>query len=106
MNETIAAPVQPFGPIASSRVFLGELLSSRARLRFPSQLQAATTTPVRHRKNSERQNRDFSLCLTPRGHPTSVVSRKFAEILSIRIVGGAQSMSRAFSPPVFDWPPA
>ena len=47
-------PPQPIGATSSSRVFLGELLSSRARLRFPGHTQAQPTTPVRPAKPSER----------------------------------------------------
>ena len=46
---------QPIGAMSSSRVLLGELLSSRARLRFPGQPQAQPTTPVRQENPSERQ---------------------------------------------------
>jgi hypothetical protein len=46
--------VQPIGAMSSSRVFLGELLSSRARLRFPGHPHPQPTTPVRQQKPSER----------------------------------------------------
>jgi hypothetical protein len=46
---------QPFGAMSSSRVILGELLSSRASLRFPGQPKPATTTPVRKAKYTEPQ---------------------------------------------------
>ena len=45
----------PFGAMSSSRVILGELLSSRARLRFPGRPQAQPSTPVRQPKYSEPQ---------------------------------------------------
>ena len=45
---------QHIGAMSSNRVFLGELLSSRARLRFPGHAQNQTSTPVRIPKNSER----------------------------------------------------
>jgi hypothetical protein len=47
-------PLQPIGAMSSSRVILGELLSSRARLRFPGQAQAQPSTPVRQVNLSER----------------------------------------------------
>ena len=62
--------VQPIGAMSSSRVILGELLSSRARLRFPGHAQPATATPVRTRQSQRTAHRDFSHCLTPGGHST------------------------------------
>jgi hypothetical protein len=41
--------------MSSSWVILGELLSSRARLRFPGHTQAQPKTPVRKANPSERQ---------------------------------------------------
>lgn len=55
MTTSMTAPTQTIGGMSSNRVFLSELLSSRARLRFPSHTQAATTTPVRRPESSERQ---------------------------------------------------
>jgi len=46
--------VHTIGAMSSSRVILGELLSSRARLRFPSHPQAQPSTPVRQQNHSER----------------------------------------------------
>jgi hypothetical protein len=68
--------VQPIGAMSSSRVILGQLLSSRACLRFPGQAQAQPSTPVRQENPSERQNRAFHPCLTKRGHsnPENAVS--------------------------------
>ena len=45
---------QPIGAMSSNRVILGELLSSRARLRFPANLMLQPTTPVRRDILSER----------------------------------------------------
>jgi hypothetical protein len=45
----------PFGAMSSNRVFLSELLSSRARLRFPANLSLQQPTPVRKPNYSERQ---------------------------------------------------
>jgi hypothetical protein len=50
----MTAPAQAIGAMSSNRVILGELLSSRARRRFPGQTQAPTITPVRLRIFSER----------------------------------------------------
>src|SRR5271170_397424 len=47
-------PPAVIGAMSSNRVILGELLSSRARPRFPGQPQPATSTPVRHHKCTER----------------------------------------------------
>ena len=47
--------LQHIGAMSSSQVILSELLSSRARLRFPGQPQAQPSTPVRPVKRSERQ---------------------------------------------------
>ena len=47
-------PPTSIGAMSSNRVILSELLSSRARLRFPGQPQPATSTPVRRHKCSER----------------------------------------------------
>src|SRR5271156_2474712 len=62
----MTAPAQAIGAMSSGRVFLGELLSSRARLRFPGQTQAPTTTPVRPHNCSERQTRT-SPTVSPKG---------------------------------------
>ena len=62
----MTAPAQAIGAMSSGRVFLGELLSSRARLRFPGQPQAPTITPVRRPNRSERQTRT-SLTVSPKG---------------------------------------
>jgi len=48
-------PPRPIGAMSSGRVFLGELLASRARLRFPGHAQAQPSTPVRQANPSERQ---------------------------------------------------
>ena len=42
------------GAMSSSRVILSELLSSRARLRFPGLAHPQTSTPVRQQNHSER----------------------------------------------------
>ena len=68
--------VQPIGAMSSSRVILGELLSSRARLRFPGHAQPATATPVRTRKSQRTAHRDFSHCLTPGGHSIGVLKQQ------------------------------
>jgi hypothetical protein len=47
--------LQHIGAMSSSQVILGELLSSRARLRFPGHAQAQPSTPVRKENPSERQ---------------------------------------------------
>jgi hypothetical protein len=52
-------PLQPIGAMSSSRVILGELLSSRARLRFPGRAQAQPSTPVRQANRSERHTGIF-----------------------------------------------
>jgi hypothetical protein len=68
--------LQPIGAMSSSRVILGELLSSRARLRFPGPPQTATATPVRQAKLSERQTGLFQ-SVSPKGFtPESVKDRK------------------------------
>jgi hypothetical protein len=46
-------PPGSIGAMSSSRVILGELLSSRARFRFPGQAQAQPSTPIRLPKLSE-----------------------------------------------------
>jgi hypothetical protein len=61
-------PPQPIGAMSSSRVFLGELLSSRARLRFPGQPHAQTINSRSSRKYQRTAYRDFLLCLTPGVH--------------------------------------
>jgi hypothetical protein len=43
------------GAMSSGQVILGELLSSRARLRFPSHAHPQPSTPVRQENPSERQ---------------------------------------------------
>jgi hypothetical protein len=48
-------PPSFIGAMTSSRVVLGVLLSSRARLRFPGHPQAQPSTPVRPANPSERQ---------------------------------------------------
>jgi len=58
--------LQHIGAMSSSRVILGELLSSRARLRFPDQDQPATATPVRQENYSERHT-GTSLTVSLRG---------------------------------------
>jgi hypothetical protein len=45
---------RPIGAMSFNRVFLGGLLSSRARLRFPGHPHAATPTPARRDNLSER----------------------------------------------------
>jgi len=47
-------PPASIGAMSSNRVILSELLSSRARLRFPGQPHPATTTPARRDNLSER----------------------------------------------------
>jgi hypothetical protein len=58
------------GSMSSGRLFLGELLSSRARLRFPGHAHAPTIHSRSSSKTQRTANRDFSLCLTPGVHPT------------------------------------
>jgi hypothetical protein len=48
-------PPKSIGAMSSSQVILGELLSSRARLRFPGHAQAQPKTSVRKANLSERQ---------------------------------------------------
>jgi len=63
----MTAPAQAIGAMSSGRVFLGELLSSRARLRFPGHPQAPTITPVRRHNCSERQTgTSHTVYCTPR----------------------------------------
>ena len=50
-------PPPAIGPMSSNRVILGQLLSSRARLRFPGQPHPAATTPARRDNLSERHTR-------------------------------------------------
>jgi hypothetical protein len=59
------------GSMSSGRLFLGELLSSRARLRFPGHAHAPTIHSRSSSKTQRTANRDFSLCLTPGVHPIS-----------------------------------
>jgi hypothetical protein len=47
-------PPAAIGAMSSNRVILGQLLSSRARLRFPGRHHPATTTPARRDNLSER----------------------------------------------------
>ena len=47
-------PPAAIGAMSSNRVILGQLLSSRARLRFPGHAQPATAASVRQRNPSER----------------------------------------------------
>ena len=65
--------LQPIGAMSSSRVILGELLSSRARLRFLGQAQAQPSTPVRQANRSERHTGLFNTVspkgFTPPGSP-------------------------------------
>jgi hypothetical protein len=77
--------LQHIGAMSSSRVILGELLSSRARLRFPDQDQPATATPVRQENYSERHTgtsltvslRGFTpVCQAPRLAKTTINHRK------------------------------
>src|SRR5271155_683827 len=63
-------PSAVIGAMSSNRVILGELLSSRARPRFPGQPQPATSTPVSSSQMHRTAHRDFLHCLTPGGHPT------------------------------------
>ncbi len=64
--------LQPIGAMSSNRVILGELLYSRARLRFPGQPHPATTTPVR-RDNLNQRHTGTSLSLShSRGSPHPV----------------------------------
>ena len=58
------------GSMSSGRLFLGELLSSRARLRFPGHAHTPTIHSRSSSKTQRTANRDFSLCLTPGVHPT------------------------------------
>ena len=58
--------LQSIAAMSSSRVILGELLSSRARLRFPGQPQAQPSTPVRQEKYSERHTGLFQ-SVSPKG---------------------------------------
>ncbi len=57
------------GSMSSGRLFLGELLSSRARLRFPGHAHTPTIHSRSSSKTQRTANRDFSLCLTPGVHP-------------------------------------
>jgi len=52
-------PPVSIGAMSSSQVILGELLSSRARLRFPGYTQAPPSTPVRQANRSERHTGIF-----------------------------------------------
>jgi hypothetical protein len=70
-------PPQPIGAMSSSRVILGELLSSSARLRFPGCAHAQPSTPVRQANLSERHTGLFQTVsrkgVAP-GHPSNVKS--------------------------------
>ena len=59
-------PPRPIGAMSSSRIILGELLSSRARLRFPGRAQAQPSTPVRQANPSERHTGLFQ-SVSPKG---------------------------------------
>ena len=67
-------PPQPIGynigAMSSSRVILGELLSSRARLRFPGHAQPATPNSRPPSKVQRTAYRAFPTCLTQGGHST------------------------------------
>ena len=52
-------PPVSIGAMSSSQVILGELLSSRAGLRFPGYTQAPPSTPVRQANRSERHTGIF-----------------------------------------------
>jgi len=57
----------PFGAMSSSRVILGELLSSRARLRFPGRPQAQPITPRSPTQNTANRNQGLLTLSHSRG---------------------------------------
>ena len=71
------------GRMSSSQVFLGGLLSSRARLRFPGHAQAQPSTPRSPSKSQRTAYRAFQHCLTqgvhPRGSPVVVKPYSFGD---------------------------
>jgi hypothetical protein len=59
-------PIGFIGAMSSNRVILGELLSSRARLRFPGHTQAQPQLPSAQQNLSERQT-GTSATVSPKG---------------------------------------
>ncbi len=59
-------PIGFIGAMSSSQVILGELLSSRARLRFPGQAQAQPQLPSAQENPSER-HAGTSATVSPKG---------------------------------------
>ncbi len=59
----------PIGAMSSGQVFLGELLSSRARLRFPSRPHRLSINSRSSSKSKRTAYREIPNCLTQGVHP-------------------------------------
>jgi hypothetical protein len=71
--------------VSLDRVFLGGLLSSRARLRFPCQVHSATEALVRPGNSSERQLLK-SRVSQKRAHPTQTPTARASNFIAFHRV--------------------
>jgi len=83
-GQKLRPPRRSSASMSFSRLFLGGLVSTRARLRFTNRRQCAVNSVCRSRNLQRTANYLLTVCLTPGGNPNSSSSGKTVVTLDKR----------------------